>query len=129
MPRPSEMAPAICPCRSLFAGAGGVGGAGRAGVWAEADPGPDHQVAPGGAIVWRSCDIGPVPATPSGADNGGGAGSASDAAWAAGGAGGIPWEGCGRGGAWEGWRAVGVWGLGAALGWAARRGPRRSRAA
>ena len=31
-------------------------------------------MAPGGAIVWLSCGIGPVPARPSGADSGGGAG-------------------------------------------------------
>src|SRR5580693_2085335 len=42
---------------------------------AGAEPGADHQmVAPGGAIVWLSCGIGPVPARPSGADSGGGAG-------------------------------------------------------
>ena len=48
------------------------------------------MVAPGGAIVWLSCGIGPVPARPSGADSGGGAGrgraaifavSACAAAW------------------------------------------------
>ncbi len=33
------------------------------------------MVAPGGAIVWLSRGIGPVPARPSGADSGGGAGS------------------------------------------------------
>ena len=33
------------------------------------------MVAPGGAIVWLSFGIGPVPARPSGADSGGGAGS------------------------------------------------------
>ena len=32
------------------------------------------MVAPGGAIIWLSCGIGPVPAMPSGADSGGGAG-------------------------------------------------------
>src|SRR5262249_1871228 len=35
-----------------------------------------HQmVSPGGTICWLSCGIGPVPAMPSGADSGGGAGS------------------------------------------------------
>ncbi len=53
----------------------GPGGTGPGRAWADADPGADHQVvAPGGAIVWLSCGIGPVPARPSGADNGGGAG-------------------------------------------------------
>jgi hypothetical protein len=33
------------------------------------------MVSPGGVIVWLSCGIGPVPAMPSGADSGGGAGS------------------------------------------------------
>src|SRR5216683_8256705 len=59
-------------------GCTGPGGAGPGGAWAEADPGPDHQmVEPGRTIVWLSCGIGPVPAWPSGADSGGGAGSAA----------------------------------------------------
>ena len=53
----------------------GAGGAGPGWAWADAEPGADHQmVAPGGAIVWLRCGIGPVPARPSGADSGGGAG-------------------------------------------------------
>ena len=59
-------------------GAVGPGGACLGGAWPEADPGPDHQmVAPGSAITWLSCGIGPVPAIPRGADSGGGAGSAA----------------------------------------------------
>ena len=101
--------------RAGFAGAGGVGwedpgaddtgargaypadgtGAdscrpGPGGAWADPFPGTVvHQtVCPGGVIVWLSCGIGPVPATPSGADSGGGAGSEPAAiravsAWAA----------------------------------------------
>src|SRR6266699_2477726 len=47
-------------------------------AWAETGGGKDHQlVSPGGTIVCRSCGIGPVPAMPSGADSGGGAGSAA----------------------------------------------------
>src|SRR5271165_3748014 len=57
------------------AGGTGPGGTRPGRAWADAEPDADHQmVAPGGAIVWLSCGIGPVPARPSGADSGGGAG-------------------------------------------------------
>ncbi len=56
-------------------GGTGPGGTGPGRAWADAEPGADHQmVAPGGAIVWLSCGIGPEPARPRGADRGGGAG-------------------------------------------------------
>ena len=80
------------------------------------------MVAPGGAIVWLSCGIGPVPATPSGADSGGGAGSEpaairAVAAWAAAAAAG----GAAAGGAAAGGAAGGVpWGPGRDGGPAAR---------
>src|SRR5271157_5249753 len=69
-------------------GGTGPGGTGRDPT-EDGDPDADHQiVAPGGASVWLSCGIGPVPARPSGADSGGGAGREpaailAVAAWAA----------------------------------------------
>src|SRR6516165_2186586 len=63
-------------------GAGGAdpwypGYPGPAGPWAWPACGSLHQmVSPGGTICWLSCGIGPVPARPSGADSGGGAGRA-----------------------------------------------------
>ncbi len=51
------------------------------------------MVAPGSAIVCLSCGIGPVPAIPSGADSGGGAGREPAAIFAvAACAGGAPWD-------------------------------------
>jgi hypothetical protein len=74
IPRPSEMAPKTGPCGRFATGAddldaGGIGpwgagpygvgpggwaGCGPGGVCAGPGPGPVHQVAPAGAIVWRS---------------------------------------------------------------------------
>src|ERR1700721_888082 len=56
--------------------------AGATGACPEPEPVPvaAHQVAPAGATVCRSCGVGPVPAWPSGADSGGGAGRDAAAA-------------------------------------------------
>src|SRR5947209_18556828 len=75
-PRPSAAAAAEDPRSSAGPGAGaGDGGGGGAGAPAGDPPCVVHQVVSGGAIVRRSCVIGPVPAVPSGADSGGGVGS------------------------------------------------------
>ena len=108
------MAPTAGPSRGFATGPAGPGagdpGPGGTGPGdpgpgdpGPGDPGADHQmVAPGGAIVWLSCGVGPVPARPSGADSGGGAGReptairavAARAAVAVAGraAGGAPWD-------------------------------------
>src|ERR1700722_7915399 len=92
MPTPSAMPPKVCACCRLDTGPRGRGAGGCLSCcgwdgccgslgWGEPASFPYHQVAPGGAIVWRSGVTGAVPAWPSGADSGGGRGSEFWASW------------------------------------------------